>query len=464
MTFKLRAIALAAAAIAVLTSCSSVQVIKVTGNTQPEGIPFYLPRPYVQVFEPFVIGSKAYLVSGKLSPDGKYLLIDNSTDQLDGLLKSDLTKEGQSRVPVNIIRRSGSTPAAPGLSGRAQGETETPASPTPPTPPTPPAAPASAASAAGAASAPTESQPSGMFNVSVTNTTSLFPPTLGRRFFDVVWMPDFDEKYVVQGKAGLGNANIGITMTQGWGLYGLDARIDNSALVKPLLDLYSTSLDALGKLARSKIFPAGDVTGGGAQGAIETRDLPPGARVTIKVTRVQVVAPGLYPVLKPQETTVPAEVARDPRDLVIHHIPQRPYTNVAFNTYEVVILEAARPTGDAPMNLQRYFDQTGPDGALVTPTPANGLTSDGGGGPAINTADLERKTNTLLANRKGSDGAFWQLSGLRLEGANLIGKVTLSGGSSKPTGLTTMSELATFVSNQTGSKILPGNVKLSGPD
>ena len=65
-------------------------------------------------------------------------------------------------------------------------------------------------------------------------------------------MPDFDEKYVVQGKAGLGNANIGITMTQGWACAGLDAHIDNSALVKPLLDLYSTSLDALGKLAPAR--------------------------------------------------------------------------------------------------------------------------------------------------------------------------------------------------------------------
>ena len=207
------------------------------------------------------------------------------------------------------------------------------------------------------------------------------------------------------------------------------------------------------------------MTGGGAQGAIETRDLPPGARVTIKVTRVQVVAPGMYPILKQQETTVPAEAARDSRDLVVRHTPQRPYTNIAFNTYEVVIIEAARPTGDAPMNLQRYFDQTGPDGALVTPPLANGPTgSDGSGGTAVNAADLEKKTNMLLANRKGSDGAFWQLSGLKLEGANLTGKATLSGGSSKPTGLTTMSELATFVSNQTGSKILPGNVKLTGPD
>ncbi len=369
---------------AAVTSCSSVSIIKVTDATQqPEGIPFYLPRPYVQVFEPFVIGSKAYLVSGKLSPDGKYLLIDNVTDQgsLDGLFRSDLKREQSPMVPVNIIRRPDTAPA---LTGGAQGETETPA-----------------AAEAPASTEPKDAQPVGNFNVSVTNTSSLFPPTLGRRFFDVVWMPDFDEKYVVQGKPGLGNANIGVTMTQGWGLYGLDARLDNSAVVKPLLDFYSTGLDALSKLAKSKIFPAGELTDRGAQGAIETAELPPGARLTIKVTRVQVVAPGLYPVLKPKEVSSVGESASsNARDLVTRHLPQRPYTNIAFNTYEVVVVEAAKPAGDTPMNLQRYFDQVGPDGALTTPAAPNNLAGDGGATP-FNVADLEKKVNSLLANRKG---------------------------------------------------------------
>ena len=282
-----------------LAGCSSVSILKVTGDTQPEGIPFYLPRPYVQVFEPFVIGSKAYLVSGKLSPDGKYLLIDNVTDQnsLDGLFRSDLTQERATKVPVNVIRKAGAAPSTSRLTGGAQGGTETPAVAAPAASAASAPAAASPASAAASASpaAPTGAQPSGNYNVSVTNTSSLFPPTLGRRFFDIVWMPDFDEKYVVQGKPGLGNANIGVTMTQGWGLYGLDARIDNSAVVKPLLDFYSTGFEALGKLAKSQIFPAGELTGGGAQGALEATELPVGARVSIKVTRVQVVAPGLYP-------------------------------------------------------------------------------------------------------------------------------------------------------------------------
>ncbi len=274
-------------------------------------------------------------------------------------------------------------------------------------------------------------------------------------------MPDFDEKYVVQGKPGLGNTNIGVTMTQGWGLYGLDARVDNSAIVKPLLDFYSTGLDALSKLAKSKIFPAGELTGGGAQGAIETAELPPGARVTVKITRVQVVAPGLYPILKPKEESTLSEKTGDSaRDLVVRHLPLRPYTNIAFNTYEVVVLEAAKPSGDTPMNLQRYFDQVGSDGALVVPPAQSNLTGDGGG-TALDVADLEKKVNALLANRKGGDGAVWKVSGLKLEGSNLTGKATLSGGTSKPAGLATMADLGTFVANQTAAKVLPGNVKLT---
>lgn len=461
MSSQFRTLVLVSFTTAALASCSSVQVIKVMAEPQPEGIPFYLPRPYVQVFEPFVIGSKAYLVSGKLSPDGKYLLIDNVSDdgKLDGLFKSDLNKEEQTKVPVSIIRKSGTSSTVSGFSGGAQGETETSAVPETPASDATAAVAASAPKAEG--SAPTGAQPSGNFNMSVTNTTSLFPPTLGRRFFDIVWLPDFDEKYVVQGKSGLGNTNIGVTMTQGWGLYGLDARVDNSALVKPLLDFYSTGLDALSKLAKSKILPAGELTGGGAQGAIETAELPSGARVTVKVTRVQVVAPGLYPILKPKEVSTVTESASDARgNIVTRHIPLRPYTNIAFNTYEVVVVEAAKPSGDTPMNLQRYFDQTGAAGTLVMPAAPDTLTGDGGGA-SFNVADMEKNVNALLANRKGSDGAFWKVSGLKQEGANLTGIAKLSGGTNKPTDLTTMVDLGTFVANQTGSKFLPGNVKLT---
>lgn len=439
----------------VLAGCSSVRVLKVSGTPEPEGIPFYLPRPYVQVFEPFVIGSTAYLVSGKLSPDGQYLLIDNvkDKDDLGGLLKSDLTAEKNLQVPVSIVRRASPTIATTGRG--PQGASESAQEPgAAASSAVAASAPAAAASAASAPS-PKESQPSGNFNVSVTNTTSIFPPTLGRRFFDVIWMPDFEEKYVVQGTPGLGNANIGVTMTQGWGLYGLDAHVDNSAVVKPLLDFYTTGFDALGKLARSKILPVGDLTGGGPQGAIETAAMPPGARVSVKVTKVQVVAPGLYPLLKPSETKKAEEPTGAGTDLVKRHLPLRPYTNIAFNTYEVIVVEATKPTGDTPMNLQRYFDSDGSAGAInVPPAPVQS-----GQGP-FDVSQFENRINGLLANRKGSGGEFWKLSSLTVDGSKLKGTATLTGGTQKPAGLDTIERLRTFVAKQSESRFIASNVEL----
>lgn len=458
---RLRTCLIVGLALAALASCSSVKVLRVADKAQqPEGIPFYMPRPYVQVFEPFVIGAKAYLVTGTLSSDGKYLLItDPSTaGALDGLIQS-TQQASQTALSTTLIRKPGTAPPTPGPTGGPQGGTEAPAaaaSAASAAASAPQAAASAAAPASSPASAPTGSQPSGNFNLSVTNTTSLFPPTLGRRFFDVVWMPDFDEKYVVQGTPGLGNANIGVTMTQGWGLYGLDARIDNSAIVKPLLDFYSTGFDALSKLASSKIFPAGQLSGGGPQGELETAQLPAGAKVTVKVTRVQVVAPGLYPILKPNEK---AEVVDPPTtDAGKRHLPLRPYTNIAFNTYEVVVVEATKPTGDTPMNLQRYFDQAASDGTPQVPSiPATNNRALA----SFSATEFETKVNALLANRKGSDGGFWKLSGLKEEAGKLTGKATLTNGTAKPTDLTNMVQLGDFVSKQEGSKFLPSQVALT---
>jgi len=442
----------------VATGCATVKVLKVGDAPQPEGIPFYLPRPYVQVFEPFVVGSKVYLVSGRVSQDGKYLLIDNAADNshLDGLYRADPSKDYVAAIPVGQVKPAGTGTA---LTGGPEGNA------TPSTAASAPVAAASAASAASSsasaasapASSPSDSQPVGNFNVSVTNTSSVFAPTLGRRFFDVVWMPDFDEKYVIQATPGLGNLNIGVTMTQGWGLYGLDAKIDNSALVKPLLDFYSTGLDALSKLAKSKIFPGGASTGG-PQASADVQQLTAGTRVTIKITRVQVVAPGLYPVLKPKEVSHASEIGQDPRDMVIMHVPNRPYTNIAFNSYEVVIIEAAKPTGDSPMNLQRYFDQVSSDGSVITPAPptlTNGLDT------SFNVDDFTKSVNAALASRKGTDGAVWVLSKLKVAGSKLTGTATLTGGSVKPDALGDMVKLAAFTADQSKSKFLPGDVTLA---
>lgn len=415
-------------ALIVLAGCASVKVIKVNeGQPQPEGIPFYLPRPYVQVYEPFVISSKVFLSVGQLTPDGQYLLIDNVKGDFGGTLAADLSKESSVRFPASAV--SLVSPAVL-TAGPQMGDVGAQASTTAAsTPATGANAPKPATSAPEAAS----STPVGQYNMSMTQSATPFPTTLGRRFFDVVWMPDFDEKYVIQGQQGLGNTTAGVTMVQGWGLYGLDARIDNSGIVRPLLDFYSTGLGALSKLAQNKILPASALTGapqsGESEGGkpIETaKGLVPGTRVLVKVTKVLVAAPGLYPMLKPNEIGSDAIKDQDTEKARLL-IPQRPYTNLAFNVYEVVVVEAAKPTGDTPMNLQRYFDVDGQGKTMSAPVAVVASAST----PAFDAAKFTATVNDLLKTEKGTDGGFWVISDVTA-GKKLMATATLTGGVQKP--------------------------------
>lgn len=440
-----------ACAILALAGCASVKVLRVIdGQPQPEGIPFYLPRPYVQVYEPFVISSQVYLAAGRLAPDGQYLLVDNVQGTLGGSLASDLSKSAVLQFPAATVPFTTSPPVI--ASGPQLGDVSAQA------PAVAASAPATAASApATVASAPkpaasvpvTSSSPTvGQFNTSVTQSAVPFPATLGRRFFDVVWMPDFDEKYVVQGQPGLGNANIGITMVQGWGLYGLDARVDNSAIVRPLLDFYSTGLDALSKLAKSKILPASALSGAPQLGddskpAETVKNLAPGTPVSVKITKVLVAAPGLYPVLKPREVKTGDDMAGRGTVNAQILIPQRPYTNIAFNVYEVLVVEATRPTGDSPMNLQRYFDAEAQNKATSAAD-----ASDKGGATKLDTDKFMATVNALLKGEKGSDGGFWVISDAKAGTKELSVTATLTNGKKKPAKYATTATLQQLLSIQ----------------
>ena len=180
-----------------------------------------------------------------------------------------------------------------------------------------------------------------------------------------------------------------------------------------------------------------------------------GERVSIKVTKVIVAASGFYPVLKPNE--VSALDARDNANPHKRHLPLRPFTNVAFNTYEVIVVEAAKPTGDSPMNLQRYFaPATG-----VTPSSPARTAAYGTAVTGVNANELEESLNAALANRKSDSGEFWKLGALTVDGTTLKATVTLVGGKNKPPQLNTVEQLDVFISNQTGKRFLPKDIHLA---
>jgi hypothetical protein len=422
-----------------LAGCATVKIQRVGPGPQPEGLPFYLPRPYVSVYEPFVIATKAYLVEGELSADGKHILLTNVVGDLDGHLKLKLG----TAIPASMVVPLGTAPAAPSKGGPEAGGTAAA--------PAPGAAAPSPAKTPADTAAPTPAQP-GVSAMKVTSDATAFFVTPNRRYFDVLWLPDFDEKYVIQSKPRLGGASVQVSLAQGWALQGLNTSVDNSAITKPLLDLYGTSLGLIGDLAKAKLAPITAILGKPQASVTPDKSalsFGGGAPITLKVTIVQVVAPGLYPVLKPSEFK-----AGLPSTVDGMYVPVPPYTNIAFKTYEAIVVEAAKPDGDTPMNFQRYYDADPAGGAQAAPakpdagTPYTSTTGD----------QMKARINPSLKNTKGSDGAYWEATAVTQTGDQVKVTVHLVGGKKAPATLPTPESLASPIASWLGGDLKAANI------
>lgn len=384
---------------ALLAGCAQVLVHKVERSTgqvvanAAEGLRFYLPRPYVSVFEPFIVASEVYLARGEMSPDSSHVLL---TQVPPGLAELMAPGAGPAGMGALLSIEAARVQVAPAPTGGVQSAAA-------------PAAPAAAASAPEApASAARPAVAGGLLNYKATNDNSAFAVTPQPRYFNILWLPDFDEQYVVTARAGLGNAGAVLGFGQGWSLQALEATVDNSALAKPLLDFYGGTLGALQQLATAKIeAPLAALTGqagaGAQSAAANATTFAGGTPVTLKVTRVRIVAPGLYPVLKPGEV----------RDLKLDAVQARrilapvpPLTNIAFNTYDVLVIEAARASGDSALRIQQYVDVTvpprGTGGAVEAPRPAADERTAGEGADLF--AAAVRKLNVELGKPERISG------------------------------------------------------------
>ncbi|MCL4177393.1 MAG: hypothetical protein KJ072_06570 [Verrucomicrobia bacterium] len=351
--------ALVSVALLVAAGCASVKVQKLnpdgTDVVGPKGMRFYMPRPYVSVFEPFVVDSKSYLVAGRLTSDRQFVWISSVPDELRGRFPSAPRGEAE---PVMVPLSQVQVPSNGG--GTLQAEQLTSES--------------AAGAASNALSAPalsTERSPqpkdkAGMLNLKVSNDNQAFALTPTRRFFDILWLPDFEEYYVVQGKAGFGNAAIAMQMGQGWSLQGLEASVDNSELVKRAYSLYDKSIELLLKYGTTALgmppIPTGGLQAETLADAVVRGEVKAGEEVTLKVTLSRLAAPGLYPILKGNELAMVKEWTTEQRDAVAKEmmVPVPPLNNVAFKTFEVLVIEAAKPVGDSPLGFATYKDLTIP--------------------------------------------------------------------------------------------------------
>jgi hypothetical protein len=377
--------------------CASVPVKKVPTPTQyalwtdqmqrqadsMKGIRFYLPRPFINVFESFPVRTDVALADGFVSSDGQYVIINNVRGT--GPLAEAFNGHKDITLPKELLIPAEPAPSIPKGEEPAAGNTPGTTIPAePPTPPTPPAP----------APAPIPTV-SGQARRSVTNDNSAFAYLPLRGNMDVVYLPDFEEQYVVDSVAGLGNAEFSLNLGQGWSLQGFNSLADNSELNRRLFEL----VDSATKVAKSaadaasgRLLPliskAASAPGGQQDGVVTPKgqqdafNAPAATPVSLKIVQVHYAAKGLYPVIKPRElaertlsrpaaVTIPLwgsvtdlqaslTAAKAAETSSSFTVPRYPYQYISFNTFSYLAIEVIK-TSSAPFGT--LYNATGTEGA-----------------------------------------------------------------------------------------------------
>lgn len=452
---------IALGALLILTACASATLKKVPAPTQYlkwtdamqreadsiEGIRFYLPRPFVNVFESFPVRTDIYLADGKVSPDGRYVYIERI--RLLGQDWKEIAKfagAGVVKIPRTVISQP--SPEAARALGEAMASKIQPHS-----------AEESATSEIEklkaqlaerdkkiqdlTAASESETGKTGQLTQTVKNDNSAVAYQPLRGNFDIAYLPDFEEQYAVKTTTGLGNVRVAVNMGQGWSLQGLDALTDNSELNKRIFGLIDEATK-LGKAAASAALglPPGVASMITPQAGEELPEAAAGTPVTLRLVVVHYAAKGLYPVLKPrelQQRTVsgaasyqyavdctsagvpkpaslysPQELMKGQRELDESirsmTIPRYPYQYISFNTFQYIAIEAVTPSS--------------PFGALYDKT---GTAGDPGDRQAADLADVLR----MLASGASGGGDTADLAkNLKRHGDDLAKRINAQCGSS----------------------------------
>jgi hypothetical protein len=392
-----------------------------------EGFRFYLPRPFINVFESFPVRTDVYIADGVVSPDGKYVIIkrvradsDLATYMAAELGSSATVPTREVLVPAGKGGGGGSAQSKEGTLDDAattqpSGDDEVPTGTD-----EEPAKPDETEGAGGT------DQRTGISSRAVTNDNGAFAYQPMRGNFDVAYLPDFEEQYAVSSEANLGNAEFALNLGQGWSLQGFNSLTDNSQLNDRIFDVIDSSIKMAKSLATqgtSNLIEAMKARAAArAQsrvGTLEERAVP-GTDVSLKIVVVHYAARGLYPVLKPRElqerqsdrsasfmtldlfrarpqwgSTASDKALADAQRAIRNEtgtftVPRYPYQYISFNTFRYMAIEVVQPSTDGASPFRHLYDKTGtsgdrgdvrnldvPTGSNITvnPTPTTGTTS-----------------------------------------------------------------------------------------
>lgn len=183
--------------------------------------------------------------------------------------------------------------------------------------------------------------------------------------FDLLYLPDFDQQYAIQMTAGVGEASMDLGLENGWLIEKASLSVDNTEIGKFIFSQIdkATSLaaDAV-RVANGIVLPGAAATAGDVEQSTRVDDKG-NKSVLLKISYALEAQPGIYPLLKPDET------CSNDGNAEYVHLPYRPYTVIAFNVRRTVVVELVTP-----------------DAQTLTARPAS---PNGGTAAASTTSDVE---------------------------------------------------------------------------
>lgn len=410
---------IAALGMIVLSACSRLEYVKVPTPTQyavwndelqkkadsMKGVRYYLPRPFLVLKQSTPVAQRTALVSFHWDASSGAYLLDLPAANTHWVAKIAPTKLSITQALASTLSTRAPAVVGGAARGSNQGATSEAAADAGTA-----AANAAAGSLTGPNTAPAAPSTPSELHASTGYINGTDPVTrLGDRF-DIVYLPDFEEQYVIQPHAGLGKAEIETRLRNGWAAETFSQSVDNSKLIPYVIDQVSKASTAAANIFTTWAplaagLPPGSTvplqalaTKGGQQGALSGEEITSahkllGEVLVFKIAEVRIAQPGLYPILKPREIRqwlgTQAPSGTDP-DLVfdtfvisantpwvrpdVTFIPCPPFTMVGFNTTTEVFLSPATERIDVASGGNGQTLRNGGDEAGNEIRPAQALT------------------------------------------------------------------------------------------
>ena len=356
-----------------------------TSADNMEGFRFYLPRPFIHVYESFPVRADILLAEGVVSADGRFVVIRRMWDET-----GDVKYDAQFRDKIEIDTRY----IKPEAKKENEENEEDVDSPQPDLGESKPLQPPQSQ---------VEDIPTvegrrvvvGRDRRAITNDNSAYAYQPLRANMDIVYLPDFDEQYVISSRSGLGDAEFLVNFGQGWSLQGFNSLADNSQLNDRIFSL----IDSASRIAQSAAVAAAGLPPIPSQLPGTTAVTPQsgapanfveGSRVSLKIVILYYAAKGIYPVIKPRELQQRLVQTKGVSDsswfdldspdntLSIFDdeaigsaqkaitgetgrftVPRYPYQYISFNTFRYMAIETLTP-GANPFGT--LYDKTGTAG------------------------------------------------------------------------------------------------------